>query len=416
MQKGLPNMKLFLRLAWRNIWRHRRRTLLVVLAIGLTMMMMLWYDGLIAGFNQSIAANAVKIMGGNIQVHAPDYYESMDVVPLLPVENDQEVVRVAEARPQVVTASRRINTSGMVTSSEGAFGVSIVGIEPDKEILVNLVAQNLSSGRFLNADDQDVVFIGQALADAMGVQIGDRIALVGQATHKQMRNRTMTVIGIYDVGIPEVERGSVFISLKEAQDLYDLSGQVTEINVFLKNLGPENAVIAAMKKQLNGYAITSWETNYPELVAAFETKGAVMNIFSIIILFIAGIGILNLLLMAVFERTREIGVLGAMGLRPGQISLLFLLEGAMMGLVGLVFGVGLGLLLNGILSKVGMDFSAFTSMTEYTALITGRVYTTLGVDKLLGRSLTVIIISLLASFIPAREAAQNEPAESLHYV
>lgn len=409
-------MKLFLRLAWRNIWRHRRRTLLVVLAIGLTMMMMLWYDGLIAGFNQSIAANAVKIMGGNIQVHAPDYYESMDVVPLLPVENDQNVVNVAEARPQVVTASRRINTSGMVTSPEGAFGVSIVGIEPDKEILVNLVAQNLASGRFLKADDQDVVFIGQALADAMGVQIGDRIALVGQATHKQMRNRTMTVVGIYDVGIPEVERGSVFISLTEAQDLYDLKGQVTEINVFLKNLGPENAVIAAMQKQLNGYAITSWETNYPELVAAFETKGAVMNIFSIIILFIAGIGILNLLLMAVFERTREIGVLGAMGLRPGQISLLFLLEGAMMGLVGLVFGVGLGLLLNGILSKVGMDFSAFTSMTEYTALITGRVYTTLGVDKLLGRSLTVIIISLLASFIPAREAAQNEPAESLHYV
>ncbi len=76
-------MKLFLRLAWRNIWRHRRRTLLVVLAIGLTMMMMMWYDGLIAGFNQSIAANAVKIMGGNIQVHAPDYYKSMDVVPLI---------------------------------------------------------------------------------------------------------------------------------------------------------------------------------------------------------------------------------------------------------------------------------------------------------------------------------------------
>ncbi len=160
----------------------------------------------------------------------------------------------------------------MVTIPEGAFGVSIVGIEPDKEILVNLVAQNLASGRFLKADDQDVVFIGQALADAMGVQIGDRIALVGQATHKQMRNRTMTVVGIYDVGIPEVERGSVFISLTEAQDLYDLKGQVTEINVFLKNLGPENAVIAAMQKQLNGYAITSWETNYPELVAPSKPR------------------------------------------------------------------------------------------------------------------------------------------------
>ena len=115
-------------------------------------------------------------MGGNIQVHAPGYYESLDAVPLLPVEDDQNVVAVAESRPQVVTASRRINTSGMVTSPEGAFGVSIVGIELDKEILVNLVAQNLASGRFLKADDQDVVFIGQALADAMGVQVGDRIA------------------------------------------------------------------------------------------------------------------------------------------------------------------------------------------------------------------------------------------------
>lgn len=380
------------------------------------MMMMLWYDGLIAGFNQSIAANAVKIMGGNIQVHAPDYYDSMDVVPLLPVEDDQNVVAVAEARPQVVTASRRINTSGMVTSHEGAFGVSIVGIEPEKEVLVNLVAQNLASGRFLTAEDLDEVFIGQALADAMGVQIGDRITMIGQATHKQMRNRTMTIVGIYDVGIPEVEKGSVFISLKEAQDLYGLDGQVTEINVFLKNLGPEKKVIAAMNNQLNGYAITSWETNYPELTAAFETKGAVMNVFSVIILFIAGIGILNLLLMAVFERTREIGVLGAMGLRPDQISTLFLLEGAMMGLVGLVFGVGLGLALNALLSTVGMDFSAFTSMTEYTALITGKVYSTMGVDKLLQRTVTVIIISLLASYIPAREAAQNEPAESLHYV
>ena len=171
-----------------------------------------------------------------------------------------------------------------------------------------------------------------------------------------------------------------------------------------------------MHNQLNGYAITSWETNYPELVAAFETKGAVMNIFSIIILFIAGIGILNLLLMAVFERTREIGVLGALGLRPAQISLLFLLESAMMGLVGLFFGIGLGLLLNGLLSTVGMDFSAFTTITEYTALITGKVYSTMGVDKLLMRSLTVIVISMLASFIPARKQRRTSRPNPWHYV
>jgi ABC-type lipoprotein release transport system permease subunit len=141
-----------------------------------------------------------------------------------------------------------------------------------------------------------------------------------------------------------------------------------------------------------------------------------MNVFGVIILVISGIGILNLLLMAVFERTREIGVLGALGMKPGQISILFLLEGAMMGLVGLAAGVGLGLLVNGWLGSVGMDYSQFSSMTSYMALVSGRVYPSLGLEKLLQRGLTVVIIAVLASLYPAREAARHEPATALHYV
>ncbi|RPJ50085.1 MAG: FtsX-like permease family protein, partial [Chloroflexi bacterium] len=131
---------------------------------------------------------------------------------------------------------------------------------------------------------------------------------------------------------------------------------------------------------------------------------------------IAGIGILNLLLMAVYERTREIGLLGALGLKPRQISALFLLEGGMMGLVGLAFGIALGLGSNFILGQVGLDYTAFSSATSYMALINERVYPSLGTEKLLQRGLTVIVISLLAAYIPAREAAQSEPAEALHFV
>ena len=141
-----------------------------------------------------------------------------------------------------------------------------------------------------------------------------------------------------------------------------------------------------------------------------------MNIFSVIMMMIAGIGILNLLLMAIYERTREIGLLGALGLKPRQIGLLFILEGTMMGLVGVAAGILLGLAINGTLAKVGFDYSQFSSLTEYTALITGRIYPTLGLDKLLGRSLTVAVIAALASFYPAHEAAMREPAEALHYV
>ena len=184
----------------------------------------------------------------------------------------------------------------------------------------------------------------------------------------------------------------------------------------LKQIGQEPAVISALKRVLPDVEFASWQTSFPELEAAIATKSQGMEIFSYIMLVIVGIGILNLLLMAVFERTREIGVLGAIGLRPGQISLLFLLEGAMMGLVGAAFGVALGLLFNVLFGVIGFDFSAFSSITSYTALISGKIYSTLGTEKLLGHVLAVVIIAILASFYPAREAAQQEPAKSLHYV
>jgi len=409
-------MRLYLRLAWRNLWRHRRRTLIVVLAMGLGLAMMMMYDGLVSGFSQAIYGNAIKVLGGNIQIHATGYRAQSNQTPLMPLEDEQAVLESALAQPQVQAATLRINTGGLASSREGAFAVGITGIEPEKELEVNLAAQHVVAGRYLTAEDQDMIFIGKGLADAMSVTVGDRITLTGQATHEQMRRRTMTVAGIYDLGMPDIEKRTIYISLKEAEDLYDLRGHATEVTLTLKRLGEEPAVVDALKPDLPGYEIETWETNFPELQAALGTKGGVMNIFSVIILMIAGIGILNLLLMAVYERTREIGILGALGLKPRQISLLFVLEGTMMGVVGVAAGITLGLMLNGLLKRVGLDYTAFANVTSYMALIGGRVYPDWGLDKIIGRALTVLIIAALAAFIPAREAAQREPAEALHFV
>ncbi len=409
-------MSLYLRLAWRNIWRHRRRTLIVVLAMGFGLALMMMYDGLIAGFDQAIYGNAIKLLGGNIQVHASGYRADAGQLPLLPLADDRSVVEAALAQPQVLSATRRINTGGLATSREGAFAVGITGIEPEKEVDINLVAQNVVSGRYLTSEDTDVVFMGQGLATAMGVVVGDRITLAGRATHEQTRSRTMTVVGIYDLGMPDIEKQRLNISLAEAQSVYGINETSTEVAIVLKQLGEEQSVISKLIPALPGYEVASYEDNFPELKQALGTKGAVMNIFSVIILMIAAIGILNMLLMAVYERTREIGLLGALGLKPRQISLLFVLEGTMIGLVGVFVGVGLGLLFNGLFMRVGMDFSQFGNITSYMALISGKVYPTWGVDKLLGRGLTVAIIAMLAAFYPAREAARREPAEALHYV
>ena len=409
-------MMLYLRLAWRNIWRHRRRTVIVVIAIAMSLWMMMFYDAFVAGFNNAIYGNAIKFLGGNIQIHAEGFSENSSKTPLLPLANDQAAVDAALEIPNVVAASRRINTGGLATTREGAFPVSITGIEPEAELPVSLPAQNITSGRYLQADDLDSVLIGQGLASAMGVEVGDRFTLAGRSAHEQMRQRTVTVVGIYDLGMGEIEKRSVFMSIKEAQDLYGLPGQTTEVVVTLERLGEEAVVIAKLEKSIPGYEVASWETNFPELKAALATKGKAMDIFGFIIILVAGIGIMNLLMMAVYERTREIGLMGAMGLKPRQISLLFILEGVMMGIVGLIAGIVTGIALNGLMGVVGFDFTAFSTVTEYAALINERVYPTLGMENLIGRALPILIISALASLYPAHEASRREPAEALHYV
>ena len=408
-------MQLYLRLAWRNIWRHKRRTIIIVLAMSLTLAMMMWYDGLINGFTDAIYGNAVKILGGNIQAHAEGYRAEVNSNPLFPLTDPQAVIQAAEANPLTLAATQRIRTGGLVTSREGAFSVGIIGVEPEKEMTVNIIGQNIKEGRNLTSDDLDNVLIGKGLADTMGVKVGDRITMVGRSQHEQMRQRTMTVVGIFDLGLADIEKQSVYISLGEAQALYEVTGS-TEVAIFLNKLGQENTVIDSMTPGLPGYEIESFQANYPDLASAINTKSGVMDVFSLIIIAIAGVGILNLLLMAVYERTREIGVLGAMGLKPNQISLLFVLEGIMIGLVGVATGIVLGLALNGYLMKVGLDFGNMTQAASYMALIQSRAYPTWGIEKLPLRVSMILIISALAALIPAFEAGRREPAEALHFV
>jgi ABC-type lipoprotein release transport system permease subunit len=409
-------MSLYLRLAWRNLWRHRRRTLIVVIAIGMSLGMMMWYDGMIAGFNDAIYGNAIKVMGGNIQVHPAGYRSEGSQNSLEALADDQAVVKAARSIPSVLAATRRITTGGLANNRKGAFGVSITAIEPEAEQAVSLIAQHVTSGSYLSASDQDMVLIGKGLADAMDVKAGDRISLSGRATHNQMRSRTMTVAGIYDLGMADIEKQTVYISLAEGQSLYGLDGKSTVVTLTLDHIGNEAEVMKSFDAALPGYEAESWQTLFPELQSALGSKNGIMNVFGVIILAIAGIGTLNLLLMAIYERTREIGVLGAFGMRPGQISTLFLLEGTMMGLVGIVAGVAFGLAINFLLNRVGMDFSSYSSLTSYMALISGKVYPSLGLENLPLRVITALVISFLSAWYPAHEAAQREPAQALHFV
>jgi ABC-type lipoprotein release transport system permease subunit len=404
-----------LRMSWRNVWRNWRRTVIAVIAISLGLVFLLIFDGMMGGAEQAMYGNVVKLQGGNVQVHAPGYREKANRMPLLPLADAEAVVQAALAQPQVVGTSRRINTGGMVSSHEGTFPVAIVGIEPEREAPVGLLAENIVAGRYLAAQDEDQILIGRALANRLEVNVGDRVTLVGRATHEQMRRRTMTVVGIYDLGITEVEKGMVYTSLAEAQALFDLRDQAIEVDVALQRMGQEEAVVAALQNALPGYEVDPWYITDPTTKQTMEMEKGIMSLFGFVILLIAGVGILNLLLMAVFERTREIGIMAAMGMKRWETLLLFLFEGAFIGLLGAVAGCVVGGLINLYLGQAGLPWAA-GEYSELTALMGDRIYFHVGWGLLLSRGLTVLIIAALAALYPSWQASRREPAEALHYV
>ena len=405
-----------IKLAWRNMWRNWRRTAIALIAIVLGLILLLFFDGMIKGSDQAIFGNAVRLYGGNIQIHAPGYKEKAARLPLLPLENADAVIQAARAQPEVVAAGKRINTAGIVSSHGNARPVAITAIEPAVEVKISLQAENMTQGRFLSPDDGDAIVIGKGLADNLQVSVGDNVTLLGRSKNERMRQHSMTVVGIYDLHMPDAEKGTVLIPLIDAQTLYNLRDQSTEVAIFLRQVGLENNVMSELQTRLPNYEVDSWETLRPEIRQALDTKFAVTTIFGIVVLFIASIGILNLMLMAVFERTREMGVLAALGMKGRQMMGLFLLEGSFIGVVGAVIGCGLGAVLVGLVGQVGIDFSAASGMGEIMALMGSRLYPSITLADLLGRGVLAIVIAAIASLYPAWQASRQEPAHALHHV
>jgi ABC-type lipoprotein release transport system permease subunit len=404
------------KMAWRNMWRNWRRTAIALSAIVLGLILLLFLNGVIQGSDQGIYGNAVRLYGGNVQVHAPGYRVKANRMPLLPLADADAVVAAAQAQSEVVAAAKRITTGGLVSTREGSFPVKITAIQPSVEQPISMQAENITAGRFLLDDDGDAVLIGRGLADELGVTAGDRVTVVGRSKQETMRQRTMTVVGIYDLGMAEAEKGMVFITLPEAQTLYNLRDQETEVAIMLQKVGQEAKVMPALAAALPGYEVDSWTTLHPEIEETLAMKGAFTTILGLIVLMIASIGILNLMLMAVFERTREMGVLSALGMKGRQIMWLFLLEGALIGLVGAVIGCAIGYGLVTIVGQVGIDFGFASDMGEVTALMGSRLYPTVGLNNVLFSGVAVTLIAALASLYPAWQASRNEPAAALHHI
>jgi ABC-type lipoprotein release transport system permease subunit len=408
----------FIKLAWRNMWRNWRRTAIAVVAIVLSLILLLFYQAFVDGLDQAIYGNLIRLYGGNVLIHSPGYRDKSSRLPMLPLENADAILEAVRAQPNVRSAARRINTGGFIAYRDASHAVNITAIEPQIEASFSLAAENITLGRFLTPEDDDHIVIGQALAEHLNVTIGDRVTLLGRRKDESMRKRTMTVVGIFDLGLGDAEKALVYMNLPTAQTMYNLRGQETEIAVILEEVGQEEALIEAIAPQFPNHEVDSLFTLRPEFKDAMDADHIIQAFISSIVLFMAAIGVLNLMLMAVFERTREMGVLGALGMKRGQVMGLFLLEGALIGAVGAVIGCVSGWLLVAASMQQGIDFSMYQdyqNVAEIWALMGSRLYPHITSVTVLLYGVAAVVVGALGTLYPAWQASRQEPAEALHF-
>ena len=396
-------------MAFRNLGRNRRRTLLSALAVSMGLALLLLIAAILNGEMEGALQNSIEIQSGHLQVRAASYDEnkvSLDWKDLIASPN--QVVEQIKTIPQVVLATPRLFATGILTLGENSRGVQVIGIDPDSAAN-NVFRKGLVSGEFLTADDREGILIGKPLAEKFHLNVNDQISLLVNTSNGDVSEQLFTVRGIYTTNTSTYDEGTVFMPLAKAQTITGAQDHASTIFVMLQDRSQADAVAAALKSP--DYKILTWRQSNELIVQTEDLANAFLVILYLIILGITATVVTNTLIMAVFERTREIGVLSAIGLKGRRILLQFLTEGGLIAIGGIIGGLILGTLANIYFGEVGISIAA---AKVSGILMHDTIYASPTLQDTIDLTIITFVVTILASLYPAVLAAQTEPVEALH--
>lgn len=402
-------MSNYLKMAYRNLGRHRRRSLLSALALSIGLALLLFIAAFYEGEMRSSMESTLRLNSGHIQIRSIDYDpDKLSVAWEYLIENPQQIARQLEALEQVEAATPRLIASGIVSVRDESSGVQILGVEPASSANAPY-RQGLLEGTFLEQDDREGIVIGLPLAKNLGLKVGDRLNLLVNTSDGSVDEQSFIVRGIFSTGVSTYDKSIVLLPLGKAQTFSGAENRASFIFILLKDREQTDAVAAALRG--SKYQVKTWQELNEILVIMEDFSNAYLFILNLIVMGVTATVIVNTLVMSVFERTREIGVLSAIGMKGRQIVALFLAEASLLALGGLAFGVFLGWGVSAYFGKVGMYFGDLGLSGFYLG---DRIYTYLTFQDAVNLTVFSLVITLLASLYPARLAARMEPVEALH--
>jgi putative ABC transport system permease protein len=402
-----------LRIAWRNLWRNRRRTALAVSAIALSVTLVLVYDGILRAYGDWMVETVTGPMLGHFQVHAPGWRQDRAMDRTLPGASG--LLAALQRDPGIADVTPRLYAPALAALSDEGFAVLVLGLDPGAESLPRRLlagTPELPSGHR--------VLVGQALADLMGLRPGKVVALVGQGADGSLANDLFTVAGTVNTSVDLVNRQGILMALDTAQELFGMTDEVHEVALHLRPSARADEVAGrlAALPALRGTEVLDWESLAPEMVSLIAVV-RIAWVFVLGLVFVAAAaGVANTMLMATFERTRELGMFLALGSGPARVVRMVLTEAIALGLTGAAIGGALGVTLVMLTHRTGIDYAALTGGGPSEISFAGmrwslRLYPSLALIDVVRVVLAVVLTSVLAAAWPAVRAARLEPVRAL---
>ena len=412
-------MSIDAKMAWRNIWRNKRRTLLTIGAItfaGLLLVFMLSFQ---FGSYETMINTSVTIQTGHLQIQAQAYHEKPNIRYV--ISNPEKIAGIVEKIPQIAAFTDRGQNFSLISSENRTCGALVTGIDPERESRVSRLKSLVRQGTFLAEDDTNQALVGRLLARNLRVGIGDELTILGQGRDGSIAATVVEIKGIFNSGIDDFDRASIQIPLKTFQEVYDMNGAIHELVIIANSLSDVDPIKKTLQAELstlntgNDLAILDWNELMPGLRQSIEMDLISGLIFYLLLVVVVAFSISNTFLMAIFERTREFGMLMAIGTSPGRLTKVLLIESMSMTGIGIAGGIIIGCLLTLYFQVHGVDISGASELLSQFG-ITGRIYPRLSWISAISGPLAVLIITFLAALYPALKVQRMKPVEAMRAV